>query len=422
MRRAKHPQKKTVLLVTDFPIQNEVDNDLAWSGASHLSLLSDLAKVGISQRDIHTTYLSYERQEKDSYDWSTEIKKKKNLPQGCNYGQESKEVISEDISEATRVEEISYEDNCGNLQTTYTGYKLEALPVDQDWFSVPHQKDLYISRELSSQVKGLLEEITKVKPKMILVVGKWSYFFLVGNVAVSQTMNSGSSQKPMGGLAKHRASLEELHPSWGLEPTLVFPLLPPITKQRSPDKIPVMKWDYAKVGDIYDELTKGSKDVNYYLTQNKELILGTDFTLVCDWFKELLAQLVEAPVLVSVDIETRWSASIDCIGFAYEKDSGICVPFSTLGSASFWSEDEELEIYRLMSRVLTHPNCRNTLQNGSYDAAFIYKFWLIELPIAFDTMIAHHVLYNSMQKDLAFLASVYCENFKYWKDLQTHSG
>lgn len=374
MHRAKHPQKKTVLLVTDFPIQNEVDNDMAWSGASHLSLLSDLAKVGISQRDIHTTYLSYERQEKDSYDWSTELKKKK---------------AASDL---------------------------------EGWELIPHQKDYYYSSLLQDQVKGLLEEIAKVEPKIIIVVGKWSYFFLVGNAGVAQTMNTGSSQKPMGGLAKHRASLEELHPSWGLEPTLVFPLLPPITKQRSPDKIPVMKWDYAKVGDIYDELTKGTKDVSYYLTQNKELILGTDFEQVKTWFGWLLRELASREVLVSVDIETRWSASIDCIGFAHEKDSGICVPFSTLGSASFWSEDEELEIYRLMSRVLMHPNCKNVLQNGSYDAAFIYKFWLVELPIAFDTMIAHHVLYNSMQKDLAFLASVYCEGFKYWKDMQHFGG
>jgi DNA polymerase I-like protein with 3'-5' exonuclease and polymerase domains len=123
-----------------------------------------------------------------------------------------------------------------------------------------------------------------------------------------------------------------------------------------------------------------------------------------------------------VDIETRWSASIDCIGFAYESVSGICVPFSTLGSASFWSEDEELVIYRLMTQALSNKNCKVVAQNGSYDAAFLYKYWLVGLPIAFDTMIAHHVLYNNMQKDLAFLASIYCETFKYWKSDQQHGG
>ena len=47
MKRAKHPTNKPVMVIVDYPIQNEVDRDFPWSGASHLSLLSDLAKAGI---------------------------------------------------------------------------------------------------------------------------------------------------------------------------------------------------------------------------------------------------------------------------------------------------------------------------------------------------------------------------------------
>jgi hypothetical protein len=369
MHRAKHPTKKTVLLVTDFPIQNEVDNDMAWSGASHLSLLSDLAKVGISQRDIHTTYLSYDRQDKDSYDWGTELKKKRTTPE------------------------------------------------NEGWELIPHQKDLYYSPKLKGQVEGLLGEIVKVEPKVIIIAGKWSYFFLTGLATQAQTQNSGSSQKPMGGLAKHRASLEPLHSCWELSETLVFPILPAVTKQRSPDKIPVMKWDYAKVGDIYKELVEGTP-VSSYLEQDVEHIIGTDYSIVCNWFNVLLFKLAKGEVLVSVDIETRYSSTIDCIGFAYEEKTGLCIPFSTLAHPNFWDEDEEVVIYRLMARVLGHKNCKVTGQNYSYDSAFIRKFWLIESNAEVDTMILHHVLYNSMQKDLAFLASVYCRQYRYWKDMQ----
>ena len=101
MKRPKYPMIKPVMIVTDYPIQNEVERDMAWAGASHLSLLSDIAKAGISQKYLHTTYLSYERPDKDSFDWSTDFKKKKNLP--------------EDASA---------------------------------WVEVPHQKDLYVSTDL----------------------------------------------------------------------------------------------------------------------------------------------------------------------------------------------------------------------------------------------------------------------------------
>lgn len=372
MHRAKHPAEKSVLVIVDYPIQNEVERDYPWSAASHLTLLSDLAKAGITQKSIHTTYLSYERPDKDSYDWSTEFKKKKNIPEG----------------------------------------------EEQFWFPVPHQKDLYVSTLLATEVTLLTEEIKKVNPKIIIVAGKWSYFFLSGNVAYSQTQGSGGNQKPLGGLAKHRASIETTHESLGLGEIVLFPMLPAIVKQRSPDKIPVIKWDCLKVGDIFKNLEDGSKVVNDYLTPVRDYILGTDYTQVFEWLVQLVAKLNEEPVLVSIDIETRHSAMIDCIGFAYENKSGMCIPFATLSNPNFWSLEEETGIYYLISNILTHKNIKITGQNFSYDSAFIRKFWLIECNAEVDTMILHHALYNNMQKDLAFLASIYCENYQYWKDDQ----
>ena len=372
MHRAKHPSEKSVLVIVDYPIQNEVERDYPWSAASHLTLLSDLAKAGITQKSIHTTYLSYERPDKDSYDWSTEFKKKKNIPEG----------------------------------------------EEQFWFPVPHQKDLYVSTLLATEVTLLSEEINKVKPKIIIVAGKWSYFFLSGNVAYSQTQGSGGNQKPLGGLAKHRASIETTHESLGLGEIILFPMLPAIVKQRSPDKIPVIKWDCLKVGDIFKNLEEGSKVVKDYLTPTRNYIMGTIYSEVILWLRRLHCRLEAEPTLVSIDIETRHSAMIDCIGFAYENTNGICIPFATLSNPNLWSLEEELSIYVEMSKVVKHPKIKITGQNFSYDSAFIRKFWLIECNAEVDTMILHHALYNNMQKDLAFLASIYCENYQYWKDDQ----
>lgn len=376
MHRAKHPAEKPVLLIVDYPIQNEVERDYPWSAASHLTLLSDLAKAGITQKSIHTTYLSYERPEKDSYDWGTEFKKKKNIPEG----------------------------------------------EEQFWFPIEHQKDLYVSTLLAVEVTALTEEIKKVNPKIIIVAGKWSYFFLSGNVAYSQTQGTGANQKPLGGLAKHRASIETTHESLGLGEIVLFPMLPAIVKQRSPDKIPVIKWDCLKVGDIFKSLEEGTKVVKDYLSITQEFIIGDDFTVVVSWLDKLLNILDKEKVLVAADIETRHSSMIDCIGFAYTNSSGICIPFATLSTPNYWELEEELTIYQKMSEVFKHPNLRLTGQNWSYDFSFIKKFWLVSVEAEVDTMILHHSLYNNMQKDLAFLASIYCEKYTYWKDAQQHGA
>lgn len=373
MHRAKHPSEKSVLVIVDYPIQNEVERDYPWSAASHLTLLSDLAKAGITQKSIHTTYLSYERPDKDSYDWSTEFKKKKNIPEG----------------------------------------------EEQFWFPVPHQKDLYVSTLLATEVTLLSEEIKKVNPKIIIVAGKWSYFFLSGNVAYSQTQGSGGNQKPLGGLAKHRASIETTHESLGLGEIILFPMLPAIVKQRSPDKIPVIKWDCLKVGDIFKAITEGTKTVSEYLKPYQEFIVGTEFDVVVNWLKELEIKLETETIMLSVDIETKFSAIIDCIGLAYDNKSGICIPFATMEHPNYWTAEQELIIYQLLTIVLKHKNVQVVGQNFSYDSSFLKKFWLLEVEPAFDSMILHHVLYNTMEKNLAFLASLYCANYRYWKDMQS---
>lgn len=372
MHRAKHPTPKPVMVIVDYPIQNEVDRDFPWSGASHLSLLSDLAKAGIPQRFIHTTYLSYERPAKDSYDWATDFCKKKNLDGKAGY-----------------------------------------LPL-------AHQKDLYVSPDLMLEFEMLITEIAKVQPKVIIVAGKWSLFFLSGKVAYSATQGSGKSQKPLGGLGKYRASLEIAWPELGLPEHVMIPVLPPVTKQRSPDKVPVMQWDYLKIADVYKGLTEGLRTIDNYVNPEQELIIGTEFDTVVGYLNELLGELAKHKLLVSVDIETRYSSTIDCIGVAYQNNRGLCVPFSTLASPNYWTADEEYVIHNLLVKVLEHENCLIAAQNFQYDSSFLRKFWLVKLEAATDTMILHHVLYNTMEKNLAFLASIYCENYIFWKDDQKH--
>lgn len=373
MRRAIFPLKKPVMVVSDYPLQNEIDRDIPYSGASNLELLNSLAKAGIMQREINATYLSFERPTVENYDF-------------CKSFAKHKATIGSALQ----------------------------------WYQLEHQKDCYVEETLWTAFQQLLEEIRLAEPKIVIVSGKWSFFFLTGLFTLSKTMGSGKGDKPLGGLSKYRASVCKTAASLELPEVILYPVLPPVTKHRMPELAPIMAWDSLKAGDIFRKLQSNERTINDYLNPGYNLILGTTFPLVSNYLTGIESILREGVLNLSVDIETRHN-TIDCIGLGYKKGEAICIPFSTLSSPVFWTEDEELEIVSRISKILSDENCHIVGQNFSYDAQFLWKFWLGKFHATFDTMIGNHVLYNKMKKSLDILASVYCEDYVYWKDDQTHT-
>lgn len=361
------------MVVSDYPLQNEIDRDIPYSGASNLELLNSLAKAGIMQREINATYLSFERPTVENYDF-------------CKSFAKHKATIGSALS----------------------------------WYQLEHQKDCYVEETLWTAFQQLLEEIRLAEPKIVIVSGKWSFFFLTGLFTLSKTMGSGKGDKPLGGLSKYRASVCKASSSLELPEVILYPVLPPVTKHRMPELAPIMAWDSLKAGDIFKKLQSNERTINDYLNPGYNLILGTTFPLVSDYLTGIESILREGVINLSVDIETRHN-TIDCIGLGYKKGEAICIPFSTLSSPVFWTEDEELEIVSRISKILSDENCHIVGQNFSYDAQFLWKFWLGKFHATFDTMIGNHVLYNKMKKSLDILASVYCEDYIYWKDDQDHS-
>lgn len=371
MKRPTFPLTKPVMVISDYPLQNEIDRDIPFSGASHLDLLNGLAKAGIHQKNIATTYLSYERPEGENYDFSSSFCKHKNL--------------------------------AGSPLT---------------WIQLNHQKDCYVEESLWNEVLALVNEIKLTEPKLIILSGKWSFFFLTGLFPLSKTIGSG---KPLGGLSTYRASICKMYEGFELPfETILYPVYPAITKHRLPELSPIMRWDSLKAGDIFNKLESGEKTVDGYLNPEFNLIIGDTYSVVSGYLTKLSLELNKSPIDISVDIETRHT-TIDCIGIGYKPGEAICIPFSTLDSPHFWTEEQELDIITWIGEILTHDNARIIGQNFSYDAQYLWKFWLLKVHAKLDTMIANHVLHNKMRKSLDVLASVYCEDYTYWKNMQDHS-
>lgn len=129
-----------------------------------------------------------------------------------------------------------------------------------------------------------------------------------------------------------------------------------------------------------------------------------------------LTELVEQgpnPVPLSIDFETI-RHEIACVGIAWSRHDALCIPIRT--SREYWTVDEEIAIVQALRRLLTHPNVRCIFQNGLYDMQYFIRKWGFWPNYVDDTMLAHHVAFAGMPKDLSFLSSMYCEFHQHWKE------
>lgn len=379
--RSEFPRSKTVMVINDLPVKTELDSGDKFSAVSNMNLLTSLRTgqinnfsktqadqnyKGIKASDIYTTYLSYSGFKDGSYDFRDEICKERNKIEGVEY------------------------------------------------FRLDHQKDVWIEEELWNEFQALLKEIEIVKPKLIIVTGKWSLFFLTGCSSLVANQGNYKDKKPLGGLSKFRSSILRPHEIFNIDQTIIVPIYHTVNAMSMPDKQVIMRLDIEKLGWMYNMIV--DKGVEYYIRPDKEYIIGTDKIIIGDYFKQLLCQLDKEPTKVSIDIETMYNSTIDCIGIAYEVNKGICIPFASRENPCLWSIEDETELLVGLRTIMLHPNCQHVGQNYSYDCQYFYKLLSLNVKATTDTMILHHVLFNYLPKDLAFLASLYCETYSYWKD------
>ena len=406
IERAKNPKQKTVMLINDVPVKTEISLEEKFSASSNLNLLTSLRTgrvnvfnktmvdnwKGILSTDIYTTYLDYtyfgEPELEKNYDFNQEIRKRKDL---------NLVIPAEDTSYLIKGE-------------PEVGQDLELI----QFHKIEHQKDVYISHRLFLELTALLREIELVQPKLIIVTGKWSLFFLTGCTTLVQTAGNAKDRKPLGGLVKFRSSVMQPNEVFGIKDTILVPIYHTVNASGMPDKVPIMELDIQKIGAMYHKIKEVG--TSYYIKPPKEYILGTDINVVLLYLNLLKQKLDKKRTLLSCDVETFFHSLIDCIGITDSIDTGLCIPFATLGNPHYWSVEDEIKIMSALKEVMEHPNALHVGQNYSYDCQCYHKLWCFKIKATLDPMVMHHILYNYLPKDLAFLASLYCEFYSYWKD------
>ena len=140
--------------------------------------------------------------------------------------------------------------------------------------------------------------------------------------------------------------------------------------------------------------------INHRLTQwRRELDAGSELWLACD-------------------LETYKRKYISVIGLADDKLE-LCIPLFTVKDGkltSYLTLEQECWVFAELREILEHPNARIIGQNFIYDTEWFHRYYHINAIVAFDTMVAHHLLFPGTPKRLDYLSSLYCKHYLYWKD------
>lgn len=153
-----------------------------------------------------------------------------------------------------------------------------------------------------------------------------------------------------------------------------------------------------------------------YVKRNYPRIIRPNYEQVTRWMDDVELMLSEGPVESSTDIETR-AGHIACWGAHIRGLPTICIPFMCVERPTgYWTEDEEVEIFIRLRRITSHPNFKVIGQNWGYDSQYHWRWWFVKVPVYWDTMITQHCIYPGQPKGLDYLASMFNEFYRYWKD------
>jgi DNA polymerase-1 len=111
---------------------------------------------------------------------------------------------------------------------------------------------------------------------------------------------------------------------------------------------------------------------------------------------------------ISVDIETIGLDYPTCVGISDDPARAICIPFR----GGRLSVSELAYVWRKLDRIFRTRGIIG--QNIQFDVTRLERYGFSFPRIAFDTMLAHHLLYPEFDHDLGFIVSIYT-NEPYYK-------
>lgn len=247
--------------------------------------------------------------------------------------------------------------------------------------------DAWIPSKVLASITRLKASLEETRPQKILILGGFALYALFGYTSISSWRGSVLEYKLADGT--------------------VVPCVPtyhPSAVMRKPE------WYVPQMRDLQRFLEEKFTMPGFNIKR------GLSFDGYKAELQAIIAKLDAAPTKLAIDVETRLGY-ITVFGCAWSKTDALVVHFVEWDRANAFSVDEEVALVLLIRTILNHPNLIPIGQNYQYDIQYMVKLWGAKLRPYFDTMIEGHLLWNKgLELGLSFLASIYCEWYRYWKE------
>ena len=189
----------------------------------------------------------------------------------------------------------------------------------------------------------------------------------------------------------------------------IIPMYHPAALMRQWNWRPVTVFDLHRAKQLAENVA--------WKPSSRALVVDPTWEAVQEAFGQLRAiQASGRPLRVAFDIEVE-TAQIQSIALSWSLHLAISIPFWFGASGSYWTLEQETEIWRTLKALFADPGIEWIAQNAQYDTTFLKRQWDIDVRnLWMDTMIAHHLLYPELPKSLEFQTSIYTDQ-PYYKDL-----
>jgi DNA polymerase len=246
-------------------------------------------------------------------------------------------------------------------------------------------RGLYLRREYKTEIDRLFEDLSTVRPNVVVLLGNTACWAVLQRSAISKIRGACTSSPLLPGLK----FLPTYHPA-------------NILRQYENRHVAVLDLIKAKRESEFPEIRRPLREI-----WMEPSLLDME---------KFLEDYITPATTMAFDIETE-KLQITCIGFAPTSDRAICIPFvdPRKPGRSYWPTlEEELAAWDWVQRALATP-CKKLGQNGLYDVQYLWKQYGITVTnYEEDTMLLHHCLQPEAPKSLAFQGTIYT-NEQAWK-------
>lgn len=120
---------------------------------------------------------------------------------------------------------------------------------------------------------------------------------------------------------------------------------------------------------------------------------------------------------LAFDIEGYGETGVTCLCFAPRRDYAVVVPFHGFSEGSYWTPEQEIVIWRLVSEICADTRKTFLIQNAIYDVTvMLWRHRILVRGKIEDSMLIANQLFCELPKSLGFCCSVYTKEPAYKED------